>query len=214
MESAAEYLRRTESATRKLFEGIGSYVAVLARAPHPVFSGSVTDDADQRAALERWLSDHEEQVRLSLKAQREFSAESFALATLCGCVLQIAAMGIQWFSKNPTVPPDFADVVMPSSKAAAFCIGRRLRTVPIGLIIYAGRNQFAHLDDDVLREPNVTVFERLATQHGYTRDTPVRDPAFDLKNERLINFSSNITALLDWRSYDDYAKDMAEIVGV
>ena len=153
-------------------------------------------------------------MRLSLKAQREFSAEDFALATLCGCVLQIAAMGITWFSKNTAVPSDFAQVLTPSSKAIPFCIGRRLRTVPIGLIVYAGRNQFAHLDEKKeLREPNVTVFERLATQHGCSTDTPFRDPAYDLKNGRLVNFSSNLITLLDWRSYDDYAKDMSEIIG-
>ncbi|NOS78980.1 MAG: hypothetical protein HOP35_13640 [Nitrospira sp.] len=214
MQSANEYLCRTESATRKLFDSIDTYVSALAKAPPPIFSESIANDADHRVALERWFTEHEEQVRLSLKAQHDFSAESFALATLCGCVLQIAATGIQWFSHNRAVPADFGSVIKPSSKAVPFCVGRRVRMVPIGLIIYAGRNQFAHLDENSLREPNLTVFERLATKHGYSTDPAVRDPAFDLRNEYLINFSSNVTALIDWRSYDQYAKDMSAIIGV
>lgn len=189
MQTAAQYLHRTESATRKLLDGIESYVAVLKLAPRPVFAGSFSSDMGHRVALEQWLTENEEQVRLSLKAQREYSAESFALSTLSGCLLQVAAMGIQWFSSNTTVPPDFEGVIKPSSKPVAFCIGRRIRTVPIGLIIYAGRNQFAHLDETALREPSATIFERLASEHGYPTDTPFRDPAFDLANEQLVNFS-------------------------
>lgn len=212
--TAAQYMHRTESATRKLLDGIESYVSVLKRAPPPVFMDSFATDMDHRVAFEQWLTENEEQVRLSLKAQREYSAESFALSTLSGCLLQVAAMGIQWFSKNTTVPPNFADVIKPSLKSAAFCIGRRIRTVPIGLIIYAGRNQFAHLDETVLRDPSTTVFERLAREHGYPSDTPFSDPAFDLANEQLVNFSSNLISLMGWRSYDDYASDMSALLGV
>lgn len=213
MQTAAEYLRRTESATRTLFDGIESYVAVLKLAPPPVFAGSFSGDMDHRVALEQWFTENEEQVRLSLKAQREYSAESFALSTLSGCLLQVAAMGIQWFSSNTKIPPDFEGVIKPSSKPSAFCIGRQIRAVPIGLIIYAGRNQFAHLDETTLREPSVTIFERLASEHGYPTDTPFRDPAFDLANEQLINFSSNLISLMGWRSYDSYSGDMSELLG-
>lgn len=50
MESAAEYLDRTESAVRKLFDGITDYVEVLHRAPVPVFvCGSLHGDAFEEA---------------------------------------------------------------------------------------------------------------------------------------------------------------------
>jgi hypothetical protein len=214
MQTGTEYLASTERAVRGLFEGIQSYTAILRRAPLPVFSGMFPGEEARRTAFDTWLNENDEEIRLSMKAQRDFSSESFALATLCGCVLQVAAMGIQCFSRNAAVPADWMETIRPSTSAVPFCVGRRVRGVPVGLIVYAGRNQFAHLNDSELREPNRTVFERLARNHGYRSETPVLDPAFDLRNAQLVNYASNITSLIGWRSYDAYFQDMVGIVGV
>ena len=67
MKTAAEYLEKTESATRKLFEGIDSYLEVIRRL----------------AKYDVWVRENETDIAASLKAQRDFVAESFAHATLC-----------------------------------------------------------------------------------------------------------------------------------
>lgn len=214
MESPAEYLSRTESATRTLLDGIEAYIAPLKHAPLSVFGGSFSDEKIARVAFDHWSAEKDEQIQLSLKSQREFLAESFALATLCGCLLQIAAKGIEWFSNNTDIPFDFGSVIKPSSPAVPFCIGRCVRGVPVGLVIYAGRNQFAHFNERELREPNVTIFERLAVNHGETMEGDFKDPAFDLQNGQLVNFAGNITRLLGWRNHDAYATDMRQVLGV
>jgi hypothetical protein len=68
------------------------------------------------------------------------------------------------------------------------------------------------MDDDELREPSKTIFNLLAHSYaGVTEQSP-RDPAFDLENGMLINFSSNITALLEWRNYESYYADMKSLI--
>ncbi|MEP6887777.1 MAG: hypothetical protein ABI945_05585, partial [Nitrospirales bacterium] len=57
------------------------------------------------------------------------------------------------------------------------------------------------------------ILEHIALNHGYETDVPFKDPAFNLQNAQLINFASNITGLLGWRSYDAYAVDMQQLLG-
>lgn len=69
----------------------------------------------------------------------------FSEATFAGAPLQVAAMGIRYFSRNTSIPASCASVVPARVKAAVpFCIGRELHGLPIGLIIYDARNQYNH----------------------------------------------------------------------
>lgn len=214
MQSASEYLKRTESAVRKLFEGIDSYTAGLERARTPVFISSTLDQTKRDAELEAWMVENAVAIEAARAAQRDYFAESFAMATLCGAVLQVAAKGLERFSANSAIPEDWRDVIKPKDSAVRCCIGRRVRHVPLGLIIYAGRNQHVHFGEGKLNKINTTVFARLAIHHGTNNDPTIRDPAFDLSNSRLVSFAHNVTALIDWRSYDAYERDLAALLAV
>lgn len=210
METAADYLKRTESAARKLFEGIDSYLERLQRAVPPVFVSSGANRQQADVELEAWKKRHDAAIKASLAAQREYFAESFALATLCGSVLQVAAKALEQYSTNTVVPEEWAPVV--KAKHARYCIGGPVRCVPLGLVILAGRNQHMLFGEAQLWEPNLTVFERLAIYHDRNTDRAVRDPAFDLGNPRLVSFAHNITALIGWRSFDNYQRDLRELL--
>lgn len=214
MQTVAEYLDKTESAMRKLFEGIDSYLEPLRRSDSLYFVSSVVDDEERRVQRETWLNQNKSAITVSYQAQREFIAESFAQATLCGAALQIAAKALECYSRNNRVPSEWSSVEGLKTKAAAFCCGRLIRGVPLGLVIYAGRNQHIHFNDKALREPNFSVFDRLATNHGFASETPCRDPDFDLANNRLVSFASNITELIGWRTYDAYAQDIRKLLGI
>ena len=110
------------------------------------------------------------------------------------------------------MPAAFSNIVRPSSVAVKYCIGRDIRGVPIGLVIYAGRNQYNHVDDGQLRQPNVAIFEKLATGHTY--GDGIRDPDFDLQNGLVWNYVSNVISIMGWRTYDDYEKDMRSLLGI
>lgn len=177
-----------------------------------MFSGTFSNDEEHKTALEKWAAANEDTIQRSLEAQRTFSAEKYALATLCGAVLQVASTAIRTYSTNTEVPEAFSDIVSTPSVAARHCIGRDIRGVPIGLIIYAGRNQYNHVDDGQLRAPNETIFEKLATGHTY--GIGIRDPAFDLQNGLVWNYVSNITSIMGWRGYEKYEKDMRTLLGI
>ena len=212
MTDPEQYLKQTESAVVKLFEGIDSYFKVLKKSPPIIYFG----DAEDNDARQNWLYKNKVKIKSSLKSQREFSAESFALAIMCGSLLQIAAMGIKLFSKNKNISEDIPEnvrsLIKPKSNPVRFCTGRLVDKLPIGLIIYAGRNQYNHMHEVKLREPNKIIFNHLAEHYDDDTKESFRDPAFDLDNRQLINFSSNITALLGWRNYESYYSDMKSLI--
>lgn len=195
MRSADEYLNRTASAVKKLFEGIDSYTSRLKETVPPIFISSGANRGQADAEFEVWKKRHDAEIKASLQAQRDYFAESFALATLCGSVLQVAAKGFEQFSVNTVAPPEWAGVI--KGKYARYCVGRPVRAVPLGLVVLAGRNQHAHFGEEPLREPNVTVFDRLAAFQAPPDEPQYRDPAFDLNNKALVSFAHNITALLE-----------------
>lgn len=212
VKTASEYLDKTESAARKLFEGIDSYIELLRGHQDAVFATSYTDEADFNAQFDAWSVENRDAVDRRNAAYGKFGEEILAQSILCGAVLQLASKGIQLFSKNETLPIAWSGIIRIGAAGVPFCIGREVRGVPLGLIVYAGRNQHAHYDDESLREPNTSVFERLALNHGFGGGKPFHDPAFDLRNTSIGSFASNITALIGWRSYEAYLKDMEEVL--
>ena len=213
MQSATEYLDKSESAMRKLFEGIDSYFAPLRRSQSLAFESSTADDEQRQVEREAWLRKNKNAITASFVNQREFVAENFAQAVLCGAVLQVAAKAIEIYSVNARVSSEWKSVIGNNNiNAVSFCYGRPIRGIPLGLIIYAGRNQHAHFKDKKLHEPSNTVFERLAARNSSGSEMANRDPAFDLTNDRLISYASNITSLIGWDTYGAYNQDIRKLL--
>jgi hypothetical protein len=212
METSEDYIKRTASAVRKLFEGIDEYTGILRRHGPPVFTSKYGDEESFQKNYEAWLVENDANIQKRRQAEREYLSETFAQGILCGALLQVAAKAIECYSENESIPEDWAEVIRPNNKAVRFCIGRKTRDVPLGLIIYAARNQHTHFEDEELREPNQEVFRRLAERHGITTNQPFADPAFDLKNKSLVSFASNCTALMGWRDYTSYEADIRALL--
>jgi hypothetical protein len=210
METPQEFIERTQSAVESLFIGIDSYLHILRKAPPPVLVGTYSTETEHEVALERWMKENADAIEASFEAQRAFRSEKYALTVLCGSLLQVASTAIRLYSKNRHIPDEFLNIVKNSS--APFCIGRRIREVPIGLVVIAARNQYNHIEDKELHVISSTVFEWLSTKHGYGTD--LRDPAFDLKKQLIWNYASNITHLLGWREYKNYEQDIRSMLGI
>lgn len=179
----------------------------------PIFVTSTPPGSDFDREFAAWAEDNKEGNAAAEAARTEFKSEVFALDILCGSLLQVADKAIECYSKNTFIPQAVQGFIKPSS--VKYCVGREVRGLPIGLIVYAARNQHMHFNEDSLREPSATVFERLATTPAHAlmaNAGPIRDPAFDLTNPSITSFASNVTALLGWRHYDDYSRDMHDLL--
>ena len=212
MVSIEEYLESTESATKKLFEGVQEFLSILYEVETPVFVGSYARDNGFEERYSNWAEENEDKIRAKLVSQERYIDEIFAQSTLCGAILQIAAMGIKKYSRNILISEECSAI--PGIKnVKKYCVGRKVRNLPIGLIIYAGRNQYNHLDDGSLREPSSTIFETIARvgPSKFVKE-PYLDPCFDISNPALVNYASNITALIGWGNYEAYRADMVAML--
>ena len=209
MQTPSTYIARTETAVRKLFEGIASYTEILKPIQGTTYISGQLDPVLFQAEYEAWAKKNAKKLAASAAAQREYSQQSFAMATLCGSVLQVAAKAIECYSKNTTVSAGAQSIIGKSKPAVPFCIGREIRGIPIGLIIYAGRNQHIHYNEKSLSQVNEAVFAHLAVVPKHSN---LKDPAMDLANPLLYSHAGNVTFILGWRSYESYASDLHSLL--
>lgn len=210
MKSAEDYLERTESAVRHLFRAVDGYIETLRAGIKPIFVSGLPYGPELDAQYSAWRIENADALEEAKTARQAFRAETFALDTICGAILQIAEKGLEIYSQNTRVPNAWK-VNIPAY-LAKFCVGREVRSTPLGLIVYAARNQHTHFNDPKLRMASASVFTNLAREHGYS--SSALDPAFDLENPILTSYASNVTALIEWRSVEKYQDDMRNMLGL
>lgn len=211
MNSVDEYLKRTHSAVDKLFAAIDSYYELLRDPERPTFFAWGDDEPRIEKEYQEWEENNRQQIDECLRRDVEFANEAFAIRTLCSAILQFAFMAFKQFSTNVIVPPAFQHVIKPNHPAVRFCIGRLIDDIPIGLIVYAGRNQSHHYDDKTYREPTKTVFSKLANWYSPRFNKYFLDDRFDLKNPNIVNFADCILWKLDWNSCASYENDICAL---
>jgi hypothetical protein len=212
MGTIESYLEKTHSAAQKVYSAINSYYELLLLPQRPIFASLMQDEDVLQLEYEKWRLDNRQQIEERLKKDSEFAAETFAITTLCATILQFAYMGIKQFSTNSEVPEEFNTIIKPHHLAAKFCIGRRIDDVHVGLIIFAGRNQSHHYDEQSNNEPTPTVFKRLSEGYSPTFKKSFVDDRFDLSSGRIKNFAAHILDKLGWNDCEAYEIEILHLL--
>jgi hypothetical protein len=154
---------------------------------------------ENEAALNRYL-----------KLAKKYFDLKFSESVFAGSVLQIAAMGIRYFSHNESIPESCREIVpADATLVIPFCIGKELCGLPTGLIIYAARNQYNHWDE-YPREITANLFAVLS--HSFREDM-FHDLAFSLSNPSITVYSSEILFIaLGWTTYEKYLSEMEALL--
>lgn len=124
---------------------------------------------------------------------------------IAGAMLQIAFMSMRHFpkigSKNETVvflEEQVKDTIRRAySYPISYCVGREIIGIPIGLLIFAARNQYNHQDEpaDRIQYYNRIIFESLDRSFGKIGTTGL---GFDLYSEKPTMFAYSVVMLLGW----------------
>jgi hypothetical protein len=198
VETKELYLSDTAIAVRHLFDGLTSY-----EVPLP----SLRDyEIDPGGPI---VMPREVGARY-LKALSAGLALETARNVLAGGILEVAFQAINLLGPKPHDCPSIHTKM--SDKQRRYCVGREVFGMPIGLIIYAGRNQYAHWDSgENLCPLNMEVLNTL-TCH-FWKDQ-MHDLAFDvgLSGSRPLAFLI-VRLALRWQIFEDYAKDINSVFG-
>lgn len=117
--------------------------------------------------------------------EARINARSFARATLCGNLLQVAKQGISIVHQGLNGPG-----------------GRMIGTQAIRDVIWQARNQAIHYEEGDLRPVVRRCFETLATD--------LNRPEFREYHQRSLAFE--FIEALGWNSYADYERDLRSLV--
>ena len=147
-----------------------------------------------------------------LKNYEAHFALEIARAALAGSILQIAYSALKQYHSGATAKPQFLDLdVARVNPQPAFCVGRIVKNIPIGLLIYAGRIQYNHWEEgepsnpvarQVFRELSVAYKDDPGFDLGYVLDYPAPRPV----PHHIVRLE------LGWRTYDAYLQDMMELL--
>lgn len=205
--SAAEYLDRTASAVQHQFEGMKRYLGVLHQVRIPVYVDGEGYGEELDRAFAIWQRENAPAIEAASQATREFMAESFALDTLAGAVLQVADKAFELYGQGTSVPAQLQSEV--PGGVAKYFVGRQVRGVPLGAAVYAGRNQHAHFEE-APRKATAAILRVMAT-HAHPG---IVDPALDPVNPGLLSMAHNFVYLLGWEGYEQYERDMRQALGI
>ena len=201
--SPDEYVRQTEHAVRQFYDGLASCWSYYERALQHWDVSKIGQPLtpERKADLDKYLE----------LAGKYFDLK-FAEGTFAGSILQVAAVGIRFFSRNQSIPKSCVGLVPPEAKRAIpFCVGRELYDLPVGLIIYAARHQYNHWDDEPY-EVTRTVFGALS--RSFERDM-LYDLAFDVGNPSITVYANEVLlGALGWLRYDQYESEMRSLLSL
>lgn len=207
MDSIRDYLVRTNSATQHLFNGVDELVGPIRHHRLPVFVGW----GDSIDPYTQWATEHQDEVRESIAIQEKYVVELSAIAALCGAILQIAFHAFQLCSTNTAVAEKFGEVITAGHKAEKFCVGRIVKGVPLGLMVYVGRNQHMHFEDASLKGVTRKMFDVILTSpHEGDLSRLVLDEHLLTEAQGGRSMAKAFIDLMRWHSYGAYERDLLE----
>ena len=176
-----KYIKEISHAAEQLFEGLNYYHKHLQSVEIPVFTTNYNnDEAEFQRKQKKWLKQNRSRLKTYDKNVKKYFGFAISKAVLSGAILQIAFTGMKLHARKCKKIPAPCKAIFKgkeASEAKNFCIGRLIYGIPIGLIIYAGRNQYSHMEDKKYKEITARVFNHLTC---FGTDGKYRNPQFDL----------------------------------
>ncbi|GHE91488.1 hypothetical protein GCM10011501_21080 [Thalassotalea profundi] len=219
MLSKEAYLEQTEDAVRKMFQVVQEYRELFRSSLSPVAVLRYSNEEDFDEEYEKWRSSPEIEKKFAAAqlAKEELDGKLFSLHVVAGSILQIAYQAIAMYQDEQELEERYQNLLDGMRKvgngAKKFFAGRDVRNVPLGLVVFAGRNQYNHLDaGSDLMVLNRNIFRALS--HYEKEEYNYVNPAFDLQNDNLLSYSSNILSALEWDSFEQYQSDIKNLLNV
>lgn len=203
-----KYIKEITHAAKQLFKGLSYYHHLLQSVETPVFTATYDNEAEFQRKYDNWLRQNSSRVKAYNEHVKEYFGYAISKAALCGAILQIAFTGMKLHTrKRQRIPTSCKAIFKGEEKSNAknYCIGRLVYDIPMGLIIYAGRNQYSHMEDKKYNNVTERVFEHLTV---FDMDGKYRNPQFDLAVRNKDIYADNIVSILEWTDLKPFLKDM------
>lgn len=212
MNNAIDYFLRTENTVRMLLAENETCKTKIRLIRETIIVDSVSSESPvPPKTFGDWWVENKNEKEVIFEAHQKYAVEAFSSSLLAGTVLQIAARAIELYSKNTTVSDEWRKIARRNFPLPKFFIGRILHTVPVGLVIYSGREQYLKTySGRIIEAINQEVFVRLANFSGQLEFQDLVERSRDFYGMHAEYLASNVLDVLCWNSYDQYIKDMQQ----
>lgn len=215
METLDDYFINTDYAIKSLFDMLAEY------------------EKNRFTNVLNFILDvHNKKVQLeNVKSYKnEINSIVFSKNVIAGSILQIAYMAIKLYSKNKIKNSFLSDNERYVNENKSlykfredktfefnikFCVGREIESMPIGLIIYAARNQFNHMDKRIMDLGELT--NKLVLDHLFKNySQKINDFDLNIYGDDITLVSHSVLDVLGWtprtskNPYEVYKQDMME----
>lgn len=186
MKTARSYLVETEPASEGLFKLLNQYGWQKMRAIVDLLNTKSSEELESKKA--------------------KTAAVDVAREVISGSILQIAYVGIKEYASpigksagalhfeskmNELISESTNARVKRFTLPDAFCIGREIGELPMGLVVYAARNQYNHFYEDRLAVVSEVIFNYL----NLLWPNPKNGLSFNLYDEKNFYCYSALSAL-------------------
>lgn len=211
MEDACTYIAETAPAAEGLFRLLNEFGWQKMRAVVDLTNSQTREDIDQH--------------------KHAFSSTDVAREVIAGAILQIAYVAIERFAVRGEKSKNAAHFEVeinrlikenpatrwkrkpPFALPEGFCVGRDIGDLPLGVVVYAGRNQYNHFGEDRLCVLNEVVFNHL---HNLWPSPPngISFNLYDGKRPRSYSVLSGLgwTDSSSGLGYAKYKKDLCKVM--
>lgn len=213
MQDALDYLLSTENAVRMFLQQNAFYTSKV----ETIQANIVCCDCGSRSTkpnitFGEWWIKNKKNKEIIVQANHKYLIEAFTNGLLAGSVLKIAGKAIDYYSENTTVPNEWREKFKRRLLPHRFFVGRTVHTVPVGMIIFCGLNQYINAAGRTIEELNQEVFSRLGVHGGQFEFQAFVDQSSEYRNLHSEYLAANVLNILGWSDYDRYFEDMREIL--
>lgn len=211
-ENTENFLMRSENAVRALLHQNATYAAKIKKIQKRI-PLDYTEHGRRTSELTfgNWWMTNKTNENVIFDASQKYSVEAYTSSLLSGSILKIAAKAIDSHSKNTYIPDEWPKIFKKRFLPARFFVGRSVYTIPIGLVIFCGLNQFINTTDREIEALNREVFTRLATYSGRFEFQAFVGLETSYRNLHSQYLATSVLEILGWTDYDNYFEDMRHI---
>lgn len=202
-----KYYEQTEHAARQLIKNLNFYDELLDKGV--IVSPFWADNENWNDKAENWYKENQDKIENSGDYLKEFAGSQISRDVISGSLLQIAYMGLKLYA--PKIPinklPALINEKIDKSGQqylAKFSHGRKVWNLPIGLIVYASRNQYNHFEDKSYNTLTQTIVDEM-TKH---------DPMIPeiLKKDEARSISYRVVEKLGWKYFRNFENDIKDLI--
>lgn len=209
MKDPQDYFNQIQHSGKQLISNFSYYDRLLEKGI--VVSPFFPENESGNKQARNWFEENRVQIKQSGEYLNEYSGSQISRDVISGALLQIAYMALKLFAEKIEISelPKFVKENIKENwhqSLTKFSHDRKVWGLPIGLLIYAARNQYNHFEERSYNNPTQSIINEICRKDPMTR--------FFLDKYETRPISYIVIEVLGWQDHQNFETDIKELIGI